>query len=110
MVGHIFTAELWDYEADQPGSWHFLTLPMGVADDLSADAGPRRGFGSIRVEARIGDTTWHTSLFPDSKSGSLFAARQEAGEVGRGHRTRVDLRGGAAPNPVLRGPAAPLWS
>ena len=72
MVGHIFTAELWDYEADQPGSWHFLTLPMGVADDLSADAGPRRGFGSIRVEARIGDTTWHTSLFPDSKSGSLL--------------------------------------
>ena len=54
MVGHIFTAELWDYEADQPGSWHFLTLPMGVADDLSADAGPRRGFGSIRVEARMG--------------------------------------------------------
>lgn len=44
----------------------------GVADDLSADAGPRRGFGSIRVEARIGDTTWHTSLFPDSKSGSLL--------------------------------------
>ena len=71
MAGYTFTAELWEYEPDQPGSWHFITLPAALADDLADEAGPRHGFGSIRVEARIGTTTWRTSLFPDSRGGSL---------------------------------------
>jgi hypothetical protein len=71
MPGHRFDAELWEYAADQPGSWHFITLPLDVADDVLAEAGPRRGFGSVRVEARIGTTTWRTSLFPDAASASL---------------------------------------
>jgi hypothetical protein len=71
MPGHRFDAELWEYAAGQPGSWHFITLPLDVADDVLAEAGPRRGFGSVRVEARIGTTTWRTSLFPDAASASL---------------------------------------
>jgi hypothetical protein len=68
-----FTAELWAY-GDEPGSWHFVTLPVDLADELRdrADAaGPRRGFGSIRVSATIGATTWQTSLFPEAKGGSM---------------------------------------
>jgi hypothetical protein len=34
--------------------------------------GPAPGFGSVRVEAKIGSTTWRTSLFPDSKTGSFL--------------------------------------
>jgi hypothetical protein len=30
----------------------------------------RRGWGSLRVRATIGKTTWKTSIFPDEKSKS----------------------------------------
>jgi len=42
-----------------------------VGDDLRARTeGTRRGFGSVRVRVTVGSTTWSTSVFPDSRSGS----------------------------------------
>ena len=72
MAGRTFNGDVWEHDPNSPGSWHFITLPLDVADDLLAEAGPRHGFGSVRVQARIGNATWHTSVFPDSKSGSLL--------------------------------------
>jgi hypothetical protein len=72
MAGHTFTAQLWEHEPDRLGSWHFLTLPAELAEQVVAEAGPRHGFGSIRVEVRMGTTSWRTSLFPDSTTGSLL--------------------------------------
>src|SRR5687768_2877889 len=61
-----FDAELWLHEGD--GAWHFLTVPGDVSDDIEArTAGQRRGFGSVRVRVTIGETTWSTSVFPDTK-------------------------------------------
>lgn len=71
MSEHRFTAVLWVHGEGGPGAWHFLTLPPATAEDLRTEAGPRRGFGSVRVEARLGGTTWRTSLFPDAASGSF---------------------------------------
>jgi hypothetical protein len=65
-----FTAELWAY-GDEPSSWHFVTLPVEVADEIRDEAGPRPGFGSIRVSATLGGTTWPTSLFPEAQGGSM---------------------------------------
>ncbi len=72
MVRHVFCAELWEHSAGEPGSWHFLTLPAELSEDLVPEAGPREGFGSVRVEARIGSTTWRTSLFPDAARESFL--------------------------------------
>ena len=64
-----FDADLWLYEGD--AAWHFVTLPADVSDDIEAEAtGPRRGFGAVRVRVTIGETTWSTSIFPDSKRGA----------------------------------------
>jgi len=42
-----------------------VTLPDGLSDEIEARyAGPKRGFGAVRVKARIGGTTWGTSIFP----------------------------------------------
>ena len=71
MTTHVFDAELWEHSPDDPGSWHFLTLPGDVAEDVRLEAGPPAGFGSVRVEVTIGSTAWSTSLFPDSKAGSF---------------------------------------
>jgi hypothetical protein len=65
-----FLAPLWQYPG--PGGWHFVTLPGDVAEQIEAEAGPRRGFGSVRVAATIGETTWNTSIFPDRESESFL--------------------------------------
>ncbi|TFD50287.1 DUF1905 domain-containing protein [Cryobacterium frigoriphilum] len=66
MVTFRFEAELW--QATSTGSWVFLSLPTDVTDEIrERSTQPRRGFGSIRVNAQIGETSWATSIFPDSK-------------------------------------------
>ena len=72
MAQFHFRADLWEDPRASAGSWHFVTLPGGIADDIIGEAGPRNSFGSIRVEATIGATTWRTSLFPDKSRRSLL--------------------------------------
>lgn len=65
-----FDAEVWQWRNPEgAGSWFFLTMPRDASDDLRMEAGPPRGFGSVRVEATIGATTWRTSVFPQAESG-----------------------------------------
>jgi hypothetical protein len=50
------------------GSWHFVSLPTAVADEVEDLAGPpTEGFGAVRVEVTVGGSCWLTSVFPDSK-------------------------------------------
>jgi Domain of unknown function (DUF1905) len=56
--------------SDMPGAWYFLTLPLDAADEIRA-TNERRGFGSVRVHAAIGDSQWDTSVFPDARTGSF---------------------------------------
>ncbi|MCU1368581.1 MAG: uncharacterized protein JWN39_4220 [Ilumatobacteraceae bacterium] len=61
-----FTAELWEHPGS--GSWHFVSLPEDVADDIEDLFGHHAGgFGSVRVEVTIGGSCWRTSVFPDTK-------------------------------------------
>lgn len=61
-------AKLWRW-AGGKASWYFLALPAGIAREIRlVDAGPRRtGFGSLRVTATIGGSTWQTSIFPSAR-------------------------------------------
>jgi hypothetical protein len=74
-----FTTELWLWEAGDAG-WHFVTLPEDAADEIKAitDGGIRRGFGSVRVEATLGPTTWRTSIFPSTESDSFVLPVKKA--------------------------------
>ncbi len=63
---YAFHAEVWAQQST--GSWHFVSVPEDAADDIDEHFGATAaGFGSVRVEATIGATTWRTSLFPDAK-------------------------------------------
>ncbi|MEQ1786547.1 MAG: DUF1905 domain-containing protein, partial [Acidimicrobiales bacterium] len=75
-----FTSPLWIWEASGEGSWHFVTLPEDVADEIKAitDGTVRRGFGSVRVEVTVGPTTWRTSVFPSKESGSYVLPVKKA--------------------------------
>jgi hypothetical protein len=55
--------EIWYWRG--PAPYHFVTVPQPEADDLRAVARDvTYGWGMIPVVARIGGTTWTTSLFP----------------------------------------------
>ncbi|MCH4152118.1 MAG: DUF1905 domain-containing protein [Sphingobium sp.] len=46
-------------------SWFFVVLGGDVVGEIHyAAMGRTGGFGSVKVRATIGDTTWETSLFP----------------------------------------------
>jgi hypothetical protein len=64
-----FRAAVWLYAGQ--GAWHFVTLPADLGDSLRRMWGGSKGFGSIRVKATLGDTSWRTSVFPDARSGSF---------------------------------------
>ncbi|MDI6100042.1 DUF1905 domain-containing protein [Actinoplanes sp. NEAU-A12] len=62
-----FESELWIWDARRSDSWTFVSLPVAAAEEIRDRAGGlRRGFGSLRVRATVGRTSWTTSVFPDS--------------------------------------------
>lgn len=51
---------------------HFIVVPADIALAIRAHGALNpRGFGSVRVECRIGEIVWRTSVFPQ-KSGGYF--------------------------------------
>ena len=84
MTEHVFDAEVWEHSPGDPGSWHFLTLPGDVSDDIADEAGPREGFGSVRVVVTVGSTTWRTSLFPDTELRSYVLPLKKPVRVAEG--------------------------
>lgn len=58
-----FTGDVWFWKGPSP--WHFVTVPDEECGALEAVASQvSYGWGMIPVRARIGPTTWTTSLFP----------------------------------------------
>lgn len=48
-------------------------MPEDITDQIDDTlAGPRAGFGSVRVEVTIGDTVWRTSLFPSKEQAAFI--------------------------------------
>ena len=88
-----FVAELWRHDGD--AAWHFITLPAHIAAEITAQSGPRRGFGSVRVRASVAATSWTTSVFPDSKRDSyVLPVKKEVRRIERltdGDRVPITL-------------------
>ncbi|MCZ8181513.1 MAG: DUF1905 domain-containing protein [Beijerinckiaceae bacterium] len=77
-----------------PAAWFFVALPQAEAGMIRM-AVPRRGFGSVRVKARIGEARWTTSIFPDTKAGTYLlpvkAAIRKAERLSDGDPVTVEL-------------------
>jgi hypothetical protein len=61
-----FASELRRWQARVHDEWYFVELPDDASAEIRewADALPRAGFGAVKVAARVGGTTWSTSIFP----------------------------------------------
>lgn len=58
-----FSGELWFWRG--PAPWHFVTVPDRTCAELEAASRlVSYGWGMIPVTARIGATSWTTSLWP----------------------------------------------
>lgn len=66
-----FHAKLWRYSGE--AGWCFVTAPNAASDSLRRlSTGLRNAFGSVRVRATIGQTSWRTSVFFDSKANAYM--------------------------------------
>ena len=64
---------LWTPALPAKASWHFMTIDPQTSVEIRYEAlGRTGGFGSIKVAATIGETCWHTSLFPHKSSGGFL--------------------------------------
>lgn len=70
------TGALWRWTGQSgTGTWHFLTIDGPAGEELSATAlmrrleGAKRGWGSLKVTATLGESRWTTSVFPQKDDG-----------------------------------------
>ena len=96
MSAYEFTAPVWKWSGGGATSWHFITLPFDVTDeidDLTSNA--TRGFGSVRVKVTVGRSTWSTSIFPSKEQKSFIlpvkAAVRKSESLSDGSSARVHL-------------------
>jgi hypothetical protein len=93
----VFTSLLWIWKAQAAGRWYFVTVPEDESAEIKAQAfASPRGFGSVRVEAAIGDVVWSTSVFPLNGGGYILPikakVRRDAGiSAGDEVTVRLDL-------------------
>ena len=71
------TGLLWLWTGES-ASWHFITVPEELSDEIRGHSLIHRGgFGSVRVEATIGEVTWRTSVFPQKSGGYVLPVKAE---------------------------------
>lgn len=96
----VHTGTLWRWTGGGAAAWFFLTIGGEAGEALSATAlmrrveGLSRGFGSLKVQAAIGDSHFSTSVFPSKGEGWLLpvkASVRKAEGIGEGDAVEVQL-------------------
>ena len=94
------TGPLWRWSGGNGGAWHFVSIDGAAGEALSATALMRRlektlgGFGSLKVQARIGDSRFATSVFPSKSAGWILpvkASVRRAEDLAEGDAVSVSL-------------------
>ena len=65
-----FDGEIFRWEARDDAAWYFTSVPPELSEEIREIPRPYRGFGSVRVRARVGGSEWATSIFPSSNEGT----------------------------------------
>ncbi len=76
-----FSGDIWTWRG--PAPYHFVWVPEDESDDIKATSSAvTYGWGMIPVSARIGETTWTTSLWP--KDGRYVVPIKDVVRLGEG--------------------------
>lgn len=97
--GYSFKGKIWVFNGPTP--WYFVTLPKKIAAEIRLfHGGLQKNFGTIRVTASVGKTTWKTSVFRDTKSDSYVLPlkaeirKKENLTAGKMLQVSVSIQGG----------------
>lgn len=92
---------LWRWQGGSGGQWFFLSIDGAAAEAIAGHAlmrrlenGRARGFGSVKVEALIGESRWRTSVFPTKDGAWLLpvkAAIRRAEGIAEGDEIALTL-------------------
>jgi hypothetical protein len=94
-----FTGKCWLWQAEK-ASWHFISLPQDKSEEIKFfnenHSAKKRGWGAVRVTAKIGITEWETSIFPQAKAGTYIlpikANVRKAEKILEGNEVEVELK------------------
>jgi hypothetical protein len=85
-------------EGYDPIGW--VALTGAAAEAVAAhelvrrlELGKRRGFGSVKVTVRVGDSRWQTSLFPQKETGGWFLPLKKPIRLAEGLEFGDDVEG-----------------
>jgi len=92
---HTFKTEgeLWRYNSEK-AAWFFITINKALSEDIKALCERGSGWGQVKVEVTIGQTTWLTSIFPEKKGTFLLpvkASVRKAENIKEGDLVKVTL-------------------
>ncbi len=96
-----FTGPLQTWHGAKHGSMTFLAITGEAAEGIAAhelvrrlELGKRRGFGSVKVRVRTGESEWSTSVFPIGEEEWFLpvkAAIRKAEGLAEGKPVQVEL-------------------
>ena len=61
-----FEGEVFRWDARTDADWFLTSVPPELSAEIREIPRPHRGFGSVRVRARVGGSEWTTSIFPSA--------------------------------------------
>lgn len=94
IVNFSLTTSLWRYPT-QAAAWYFVTIDATATAQIKSQPRPKKGWGSVRVQATIGHTTWDTSIFPSKEGVYLLpvkASVRKAEDLFEGESVTVLLK------------------
>lgn len=88
------STNLWKYPSES-GAWYFVSLSQEISAQIKTMPRPKKGWGSVRVQATIGHTAWDTSIFPSKEGVYLLpvkASVRKAEDLFEGESVTVLLK------------------
>lgn len=88
----ILNAPVWIFNGPSP--WHFATINKNFSLKIKSLDLPKRGWGSVKVVATVGETKWKTSIFPDKDGTYLLPIKKSvriAENIKVGERIKLNL-------------------
>lgn len=69
-----FKSKVFVWTGAEMGAWRFLGVPKNISEKIKEGqkGKMRRGWGAVKVNAKIRRSEWSTSIFPDSRSGTYL--------------------------------------
>lgn len=74
MIKHKLVGKVWTYQGPSP--WYFVTISNKNVDEIKKEVIFLRGFKSIKVEIKLGDSKWQTSIFPHKKGSYILPIKK----------------------------------